>query len=117
MAYLQGAESGTASATIWNKMKEIDLPVEKSKALEMVKTGEYAFMTDETQLQYIVSNNSDDFVTAGYVFHVAGLAFAVGKKKPYLHEFSHKYVHIFSCRKKTNKTFEQSVAPGKSIVK
>ena len=88
--FLQGAESGTASATIWNKLKGMKLPVEKFEALEMVKTGEYAFMTDETQLQYIVSNNCDDFVTVGYHFNTAGLAFAVAKEKPYLHEFSYK---------------------------
>ena len=68
------------------------LPVEKSTALDMVRTGTYAFMTDNTQLEYAVETHCNNFVTTGYIFNTAGLAFAVAKEKTYLHEFSYKLV-------------------------
>ncbi len=90
MLQFQGAEPGSASAQIWDKLKTIQLPVEKDHALQMVRTQKYAFMTDESQLEYVAATDCADFVTTGYVFNTGGLAFAVAKDKPYLHEFSYK---------------------------
>ena len=64
------------------------LPVEKSTALGMVRIGTYAFMTDNTQLEYAVATHCNNFVTTGYVFNTAGLAFAVAKEILHLREFS-----------------------------
>ncbi len=75
---------------IWSQLQTQQLPVDTESALDTVRSGPYAYMSDNTQLEYSVAKHCDAFVTTGYTFNVNGLAFAVAKGKPYLDEFSYK---------------------------
>ena len=68
----------------------MDLPTEPEQVLPMVDTGEYAYITDTTILDYTAATSCWKYVTTGYVFDIGGRAFAMGKNKPYTKEINHK---------------------------
>lgn len=47
------------------------------EALEIVKKGEHAFMTDISQLEYIVRQECEAYLLADEIFNNAGLGFVL----------------------------------------
>ena len=65
--------------------------VTNTAALKLVDANKIAFMTDRTQLEYIVLNNScTTYALAGEIFNTAGLGFVVKENAPFLEAFNHK---------------------------
>lgn len=63
---------------------------ENSEALELVKTGGYAFMTDSTQLEYLTLSDCGTFELAGEFFNAAGLGYVLPENAPFLEAFNHQ---------------------------
>ena len=68
----------------------MDLPTEPNQVMRMVDTGKYAYLTDTTILEFTAVTSCGKYTRADYIFAVGGLAFALGKNKPYMNEINYK---------------------------
>ena len=87
---LQKSDPGTPQAKVWEKLKTVDQPTGLKEAMRLVDTGRYVFMSDTTVLHYEEAISCGRYVMAKDTFREGGLAFAFGKKRPYLKEISYK---------------------------
>lgn len=91
LSVLQEAEGGVYS-TIWRQMSGNPVVTEAAVALDQVETGQYAFMTDRTQLEYIVLSDCETYALADEIFNTAGLGFVLPENAPFLKAFNFQLV-------------------------
>ncbi|CAC5424221.1 unnamed protein product [Mytilus coruscus] len=60
----------------------------RADAVELARTGEFAFMTDISQLQFIQLQDCEAFALAQEVFNQAGLGFVMPENAPYKEAFN-----------------------------
>lgn len=78
----------------------LDMPhvTSNEKALYYVREGKYAFMTDVTQLYYIVSKDCHVYSLADETFNNAGLGFVVSERALYKDALNFKRVIFLKSR-------------------
>lgn len=89
----RNAESGVYRE-IWDDMKDETLVQESYQGHDKVRTGQYAYMTDKSQLDYLVSTDCEMFTVADEVFNNAGLGFVMQEDSPYVEDFSHSIIKL-----------------------
>lgn len=67
----------------------------RADAVELTRTGEYAFMTDISQLEFVQLQHCTDFALADEVFNQAGLGFVMAENAPFKDAFNLKYGYHF----------------------
>ncbi|XP_041364195.1 glutamate receptor ionotropic, delta-2-like [Gigantopelta aegis] len=87
------AESGLYKE-IKTKMQGGPRVLENTVALGYVDKGTAAFMTDRSQLEYIVLNDCEKYALADEIFNTAGLGFIVPENAPYLEAFSYSIMKM-----------------------
>ncbi|XP_076446669.1 uncharacterized protein LOC143283995 [Babylonia areolata] len=83
MTLFQEAEGGVYQQ-IWSRM--VGMPVVKSnrEAMELVQTGDFAYMTDASQLEYIMLKDCHTFSVAKELFNTGGFGFVLQEESPYM---------------------------------
>ncbi|XP_063446900.1 glutamate receptor ionotropic, delta-1-like [Mytilus trossulus] len=83
----QTASSGVYTQ-VWEKMSTMPYVTSRATAVELARTGEYAFMTDISQLEFIQLQDCEAFALAAEVFNQAGLGFVMPENAPYKEAFN-----------------------------
>lgn len=75
---------------VWYKMS--NMPVVKSnlEAERYVLHQHYAFITDASQLEYIMLENCSSYALAKEIFNTGGFGFVLPEKAPYLDVVNYK---------------------------
>ncbi|KAJ8318254.1 hypothetical protein KUTeg_003345 [Tegillarca granosa] len=79
---------------IWEKMADMPNVKQTSLALEIVKTGTHAYMTDRSQLEYIVLKDCETYALADEIFNTAGLGFVFPENAPYLEDLNYSIMRM-----------------------
>ena len=63
-------------------------------AINLVRTENFAYMTDYSQLEFIMLNECDVFALAEGLFNTAGYGFVLPDDAPFMDKFNEKYLFI-----------------------
>lgn len=75
---------------IWNKMDGMPTVKSSNEALNYVKNYDYAYMTDASQLEYIMLRDCNTFSLAKELFNTGGFGFVLQQDVPYLEIINYK---------------------------
>ncbi|KAK3089561.1 hypothetical protein FSP39_004629, partial [Pinctada imbricata] len=89
----QTSETGIYQS-VWNMLNGGIEIVDGATAIDMVRNGDYAYMTDNSQLQYIMLSDCETFALSKEMFNTAGYGFVLPENAPYLDHFNQKIMRM-----------------------
>ncbi|XP_067672970.1 glutamate receptor ionotropic, delta-1-like [Haliotis asinina] len=87
------AESGVYK-DVWEKMGGSPEVKSNDEALRYVRAGTMAYMTDRSQLEYILLHDCEQYSLADEIFNTAGLGFVVPENAPFLEAFNYNIMKM-----------------------
>ncbi|XP_064595443.1 glutamate receptor ionotropic, delta-1-like [Liolophura sinensis] len=79
---------------IWRKIQDGPRLTDNVEAYEYVRSGEYAFMVDKAQLEYLVKRNCQTFMLAEESFNNAGVGFVFPEDSPMVDDVSFQIIRM-----------------------
>ncbi|XP_046352525.2 glutamate receptor-like [Haliotis rufescens] len=79
---------------VWGKMRGYPVVKSNDEALRHVRDGTMAYMTDRSQLEYILLHDCEQYSLADEIFNTAGLGFVVPENSPFLEAFNYNIMKM-----------------------
>ncbi|XP_055954811.1 glutamate receptor ionotropic, kainate 2-like [Patella vulgata] len=79
---------------LYELLKQAPEVTNKDEAIKLVLTGNYAYLTDQSQLQFLQKEDCDQLILGEEPFNSGGIGFIVTKGSPFLQQLSYNIIKL-----------------------